>query len=335
MSNCKHSKSLANRYVKSNLIPIGHSGRRALFLSLCVSGNLSGGISRENLSAMGKASRNWAQIYAIYGMHEWQTLIFLLINAIFFSLLSVLFLMHFPTICAFFDSLSVFSALPAGSARFGAGFIGSVTALSAVSLFFVAGNFLYSSIPLRWAMSQRIVNVVNDWSNVKTALDVGCGRGVLLNAVAMQLKKEGSCGRVVGLDQKKALTMPTLLRTARVEGVQEYVTCREADVRQLPFGDNYFDVVVSAVFLHTVGKEFGQRTAAAAAERMRVLVEEIRVSERVTAFMASSHIVSFRKPSQQLVGPLEVLVDWRFTHNVDMSLCDLIRTVDSEAKSRS
>ncbi|GAB4846332.1 hypothetical protein Ancab_025338 [Ancistrocladus abbreviatus] len=292
---------------------------------------------------MGKTSRDWTQIYEIYGMDEWQTLLFLLIHATFFTLLSILFLTYFSPICGFFDSLSLFSSFPPGSARFAAGFIGSVTAISAVCLFFAAANFFYSSVPLRWEMSQRIVNLVNDWSSVKTALDVGCGRGILLNAVAMQLKKEGSSGRVVGLDQKKSITMSTL-RTAGVEGVQEYVTCREGDVRRLPFNDDYFDVVVSGVFLHTVGKELGKKTAAAAAERMRVLgevvrvlkpggigvvwdlvhvpeyvrklqelrMEEIRVSERVTAFMMSSHIVSFRKPSQHVMGPGgEVRLDWR------------------------
>jgi len=115
-------------------------------------------------------------------------------------------------------------------------------------------------------------------------------------------------------------------------------------VRSLPFGDNYFDVVVSATFVHTVGKEYGHRTVEAAAERMRVLgemvrvlkpcgvgvlwdllhvpeyvrrlqelkMEDIRVSERVTAFMVSSHIVSFRKPSQHVLGCGEVRLDWRF-----------------------
>ncbi|GMH24958.1 hypothetical protein Nepgr_026801 [Nepenthes gracilis] len=298
---------------------------------------------------MGKSSRDWTQIYEIYGMDEWQTLTFLLLHAIVFFLLSVLLLIYFSPICSFFDSLTLFSSLPPRSARFAAGFIVSVPALFASCLFFVAGNFFYSSIPLRWEMSQRMVKVVNDWSNVKTALDVGCGRGILLNAIAKQLKKEGSSGRVVGLDQKKTVTTSTL-RTAGIEGVQEYVTCREGDVRQLPFGDNYFDVVVSAVFLHTVGKEFGRRTAAAAAERVRVLgevvrvlkpggvgvvwdlvhvpeyvrrlqelrMEEITVSERVTAFMMSSHIVSFRKPIQQPVAPGEVSLDCKSAHYVNI-----------------
>lgn len=290
---------------------------------------------------MGKAGRDWTQIYSIYGMEDCQTLIFLLIHAILFASLSVLFLLYFNSICTSFESL----ALPGGAARFAAGFTGSFTALSAVCLFFAAGNIFYSSVALQWEMAQRMVSVVSDWSTVKHALDVGCGRGILLNAVAMQLKKEGSSGRVVGLDRRK--TTVSTLRTAKLEGVQEYVTCREGDTRTMPFGDNYFDVVVSSVFVHTVGKEFGQRTAAASAERVRVLgevvrvlkgggvgivwdlihvpeyvqrlqelkMEDIRVSERVTAFMVSSHIVSFRKPSQHLVGPNEVRLDWRF-HNI-------------------
>ncbi|KAK9080629.1 hypothetical protein SSX86_000387 [Deinandra increscens subsp. villosa] len=295
---------------------------------------------------MGKTGRDWTQIYAIYGMDDWQTPVFLLIHAIIFSISSVLFLIYFDSVCHSFESLlpAVFSP---GFARFAAGFTGSVTALSGVCLFYAAGNIFYSSVALRWDLAQRMVAAVHDWSAVKTALDVGSGRGILLNAVALQLKKEGSSGRVVGLDRKNT-TLSTLstLRTAGLEGVQEYVTCREGDARRLPFPDNYFDVVVSAGFVHTVGKEFGAKTAAAAAERMRVVgevvrvlksggvgvvwdlvhvpeyvlrlqelkMEDIRLSESVTAFMVSSHIVSFRKPCQHVVGPSEVRLDWRFNN---------------------
>ncbi|KAL8462195.1 hypothetical protein ACS0TY_033309 [Phlomoides rotata] len=46
-------------------------------------------------------------------------------------------------------------------------------------------------------MSQCIVSSVPDWSSVKHALDLGCDRGVLLNVVALQLKKSGSSQRIV------------------------------------------------------------------------------------------------------------------------------------------
>ncbi|WCJ32138.1 S-adenosyl-L-methionine-dependent methyltransferases superfamily protein [Euphorbia peplus] len=286
--------------------------------------------------------RDWMQIYAIYGMDQWQTLLFLLFHAIFFSIISILFLFHFDSLCKILESALLLIASTTGAARFAAGFIGCVTALSSVCLFFAAGNFFYSSVALHHDMAQRMVSYVNDWSSVKTALDIGCGRGILLNQVATQLKKTGSSGRVVGLDRSKRTTLSTL-RTANMEGVGEYVTCREGDVRSLPFGDNYFDVVVSAVFVHTVGKEYGPRTVEAGAERMRVLsemvrvlkpgavgvlwdilhvpeyvrrlqelkMEDIRVSERVTAFMVSSRIVSFRKPDHHVFGLSEVRLDWR------------------------
>ncbi|XP_073125658.1 uncharacterized protein [Henckelia pumila] len=295
---------------------------------------------------MGKTGRDWTQIYAIYGVDDWQTPLFLFIHAMGFSVLSVVFLFYFEPICHF---LQHFFPGPASS-RFAAGFTGSVTALSAVCLFFAAGNFFYSAVSLHWDMSQRIVSSVSDWSSVKHALDLGCGRGILLNAVAMQLKKSGSSGRVVGLNPARTKTrsstvIPTrTLKTAGLEGVQEYVTCRPGDPRTLPFSDNYFDVVVSAAFVHRVGKEFGAKSAAAAAERMRVLceavrvlkpggvgvvwdlvhvpeyvqrlnelkMEDIRVSDRVTAFMVNSHIVSFRKPRHHFVGSGEVRLDWRF-----------------------
>ncbi|XP_022139371.1 uncharacterized protein LOC111010323 [Momordica charantia] len=286
---------------------------------------------------MGKTARDWTQIYAIYGVDQWQTIAFLVLHAVFFTALSVFYLTYFEPICSFFHLL--FSA---GSARFAAGFTGCVTALSAFCLFFAAANIFYSSLPLRYEMALRMVNAVHDWSTVKHALDLGCGRGILLNAVATQLKKEGSSGRVVGLDKSKRTTLSTL-RTAKMEGVGEYVTCREGDARRLPFGDNYFDVVVSGVFVHTVGKEHGPRTVEAAAERMRVVgelvrvlkpggtgvvwdllhvpeyvrrlqelkMEDIRVSEGVTAYMVSSHIVSFTKPRHHSVGSGEVRLDWR------------------------
>ena len=82
--------------------------------------------------------------------------------------------------------------------------------------------------------------------------------------------------RVVRFDRNKTTTLKTLC-TTKIEGVGEYVTCREGDVRSLPFDDNYFDVVVLGVFVHMVGKEYEKRIVEAAAERARVVGEVVRV----------------------------------------------------------
>ncbi|KAL5986937.1 hypothetical protein ACLOJK_015272 [Asimina triloba] len=320
------------------------SNLQPLHTSLCFSSSPPSRAGKPATSGGGAGAggagggRDWAQIYAIYGMEESHTLLFLLFHALAFCILSLL-LFYFTPFALFLQAHLLPSSLPLALSRFVAGLVGCISAISALSLFFASANIFYSSISLHWEMAQRMLASVTDWSTVKTALDIGCGRGILLNSVALMLKKQGSSGRVVGLERRKTLAT---LRTAGMEGVQEYVTCREGDARRLPFADNYFDVVVSGVHLHTVGKEYGQRTAAAAAERgkalgevVRVLkpggvgvvwdlmcvqeyvhrlqelrMEEIRVSERITAYMVSSQIVSFRKPTDaDAIHPL--VLDWR------------------------
>ncbi|KAG1368171.1 malonyl-[acyl-carrier protein] O-methyltransferase [Cocos nucifera] len=289
---------------------------------------------------MGKAvagRRDWTQLYAIYGTDEWQTVAFLVLHATLFAGLSLLLLLYFPHALA--------PAAPLPALRFAAGFAGTVAALSALCLLYAAAEVLYSSLALRWEMAQRMVAAVPDWSAVRTALDVGCGRGMLLNAVAMRMKKEGNGGRVVGLDTWRD-TAVAALRRARAEGVQEHVTCREGDARRLPFADGYFDVVVSAVHLSGLGRRVAGRSRAAMAaperarglgEMVRVLkpggvgvvwdlvcapeyaqrlremqMEDVRVSDRVTAYMVDSHIVSFRKPLNSAFGmEAQPPLDWR------------------------
>eukprot|EP00252_Welwitschia_mirabilis_P017154 TRINITY_DN38068_c0_g1_i1.p1 TRINITY_DN38068_c0_g1~~TRINITY_DN38068_c0_g1_i1.p1 ORF type:complete len:300 (+),score=-4.96 TRINITY_DN38068_c0_g1_i1:68-901(+) len=277
-------------------------------------------------------------------MDEMHSFVLSLLLGSAFSVSSFLFLCYFEQICRFLAGNFPFLSLQMWS--FLAGIIGCVAALVAICFFVTAVNTWYSNVVLHWKTSQRMATLVGDWSNIKSVLDVGCGRGILLNAVATQMKKEGSSGRVVGMDlwldgQK---TVSSTLRTAAIEGVQEYVTCRSGDPRNIPFSDNFFDVVVSAVFLHSIGKDQGRHSPAAAAERTKALYEvvrvlkpggnaviwdllhvpeyvqrlhelkmvDIRVSERFSAYMVQSQIVSFRKPHYhvQLNGQ-----DWRSNIN--------------------
>jgi SAM-dependent methyltransferase len=106
------------------------------------------------------------------------------------------------------------------------------------------------------AAAARLVGHAGVGQGVRV-LDVGCGTGV----VAITAARRGA--RVTGVD----LT-PQLLNRARENGVlaQVDVEWREADVEELPFGDEQFDIVLSQ-FAHM----FAPRPEVALSEMLRTL----------------------------------------------------------------
>lgn len=51
-----------------------------------------------------------------------------------------------------------------------------------------AAHYVYSSLELKYAVADRMVSMV-DWSQTRSILDVGCGRGLLMNTMALAMKK--------------------------------------------------------------------------------------------------------------------------------------------------
>src|SRR5262249_11433195 len=118
----------------------------------------------------------------------------------------------------------------------------------------------------------KIPNPVFDlisWAWDRRALDVGCGRGLLLIGVAQRL----TSGKAVGVDVwvRGALSgnrPEAVFENALRAGVAERVEVREGDARRLPFDDASFDVVVSNFVLHEL------KTSA---ERGKMAQEIVRV----------------------------------------------------------
>lgn len=101
------------------------------------------------------------------------------------------------------------------------------------------------------------------------ALDLGCGRGLVLIETARRLPDGHATGVDIwrNRDQSGNRRITTELNT-RVEGVDDRVTIRDADLTSLPFGDATFDLVTAS---------FSLRCLALADERRRALDEAVRV----------------------------------------------------------
>lgn len=102
------------------------------------------------------------------------------------------------------------------------------------------------------------------------ALDVGCGRGLMLIGVAKRLQK----GRAIGVDlwqtaDQSGNSLATTQRNAEIEGVIDRVQLHTADARKLPFPDGTFNLIVSTWALHNIPSSEGR--AQAVREIARVL----------------------------------------------------------------
>ena len=100
------------------------------------------------------------------------------------------------------------------------------------------------------ALRDAIINKIQ-WTGDEKVLDVGCGRGLLLIAAAKQLKK----GRATGMDiwdagSLSANSQANTIANAKAEGVADRVKVETGDARNLTYGDNSFDVVLSCTTLH-------------------------------------------------------------------------------------
>src|SRR5439155_13626871 len=100
------------------------------------------------------------------------------------------------------------------------------------------------------------------WNGDETALDLGCGRGAVLIALARRLPR----GRATGIDlwdraDQSGNDMAVTQSNAEVEGVADRVAIRTGDIRELPFPGESFDVVTSSLVLHNLHSFADRRRA--------------------------------------------------------------------------
>jgi arsenite methyltransferase len=115
-----------------------------------------------------------------------------------------------------------------------------------------AGLMVWSSKVGKLRERDRILDAI-PWRGDETILDAGCGRGLMLIGAAKRL----STGTAIGVDiwqkgDQSGNSPEVTLANARIEGVEGRVEIRDGDLRDLPFEDGCFDVVLSNLVLHNI-----------------------------------------------------------------------------------
>jgi arsenite methyltransferase len=151
----------------------------------------------------------------------------------------------------------------------GAVLAGTLTAVVTVFVVITVASYLYTTRMGKFEVWARVLADLRLRGD-EDVLDLGCGRGALLLAAAKLLPD----GRAVGIDLWRAdqtgNSLDATRRNAVREGVADRVELHTGDMRQLPFADKTFDLVISNIAVHNIPTAAGRR--AAIDEAVRVLL---------------------------------------------------------------
>jgi arsenite methyltransferase len=159
------------------------------------------------------------------------------------------------------------------------------TGMTIYFIFFLgnAASFLYTTRRGKFLEWDRILDRLRLRGDERV-LDMGCGRGAVLTAVARRLTH----GRVTGVDiwsrhDQSGNARDVTVRNASLEGVSDRVDIETGDMRALPFPDGTFDVVVSSLAIHNIRSNADRRQAVAEGFRVlrpggRMVIADIRAT---------------------------------------------------------
>jgi len=125
----------------------------------------------------------------------------------------------------------------------------------------VAASLYWSSRLGKPREVERLMKEI-PWGGAEIAVDVGCGRGLMMISAASRLDQ----GLTVGVDEWKSGDQSgndprSVWANAREARVPGRVAVVKADARSLPFWDGSVDVGMSSMTIHLIGGRAAQRAA--------------------------------------------------------------------------
>lgn len=155
-----------------------------------------------------------------------------------------------------------------------------------------AMSFLYTTRRGKFIVWDRLLDGMKLRGDERV-LDMGCGRGAVLTAVAARL----TSGRVIGIDlwstrDQSGNAREVTLRNASLEGVADRVGVETGDMRALPFPDASFDLVVSSLAIHNIPSAVER--AQAVKEAWRVLKPGGRLADAWQSPTSARHRITRR-----------------------------------------
>ncbi len=157
--------------------------------------------------------------------------------------------------------------------------------LSAIILAILLALYLHTTLRGKFVVWRELLDA-QTWRGSEQVLDLGCGRGAVLLMAAAHVPH----GNAIGVDiwsskDQSGNAMEVATRNAETEGVADRVTLKTADMRELPFSDGSFDLVVSNMAIHNISDRAGRERAIEEAWRVlrpggRLLVADISNSRQ-------------------------------------------------------
>ncbi len=200
------------------------------------------------------------------------------------------------------------------------------TALAFYGAFFLANaaSFFYTTRRGKFLVWDEVIDGLR-LRRDERVLDLGCGRGAVLAAVARRL----GAGRVTGLDlwsthDQSGNSSAVTLRNASLEGVRDRIQIVTGDMRALPFADGTFDLVVSSLAIHNISSNADRVQAIGEAWRVlkeggRLAIADIRATGRYADALRA----------RGAAGIVRRRLGWRFWYGNPFAATSLVTAIKS------